>query len=338
MEDKKKVNIELVKRIIIFLLLIVIVAVFRDELIDGIHEMRRVSFIQVAGIFALALMYMLIEGYIIYQMSKAYNPEISYAGCVGCAYYCEFVRLVTFGSGAGIGEIYYLSKQGIKPANATGLSLIQYMLRKIAIGVLGGLCFILCFNTVNPYIGEYKIYLLFAVILTSVIGLCIIFLSCSGKCAGLIFRILDLVGRKWSISGKLEKLKNQVVILQSGAKDLFKSKTRLIKVMCLNFCKFFCLYMIPYVLYGSDTELSMGMSFVLMSLATMIAGVIPTPSGYGSIDFCLLILFEAVIGDARVVSLALLYRIVTTVTPAVIGGVVAWKGSLNRSEMNSLKD
>lgn len=61
----------------------------------------------------------------------------------------------------------------------------------------------------------------------------------------------------------------------------------------------------------------------LMAVATVMASVIPVPGGYGALEFMQLLLFGSVLGRARAVSMVILYRVVTTILPAFIGGGVA---------------
>lgn len=61
----------------------------------------------------------------------------------------------------------------------------------------------------------------------------------------------------------------------------------------------------------------------LMAIATVMASVIPVPGGYGALEFMQLLLFVPILGRAKAVSLVILYRVVTTILPAFIGGGVA---------------
>ena len=41
------------------------------------------------------------------------------------------------GSGSGVAEIYYLNTRGIEAGTATGMSLVQYILHKVAVALYG---------------------------------------------------------------------------------------------------------------------------------------------------------------------------------------------------------
>ena len=61
----------------------------------------------------------------------------------------------------------------------------------------------------------------------------------------------------------------------------------------------------------------------LMAVATVMASVIPAPGGYGALEFMQLVLFGPMLGRSRTVSMMILYRVVTTILPAFIGGGAA---------------
>ena len=61
----------------------------------------------------------------------------------------------------------------------------------------------------------------------------------------------------------------------------------------------------------------------LLALATMLAGVIPTPSGYGSMDAMIVLLFHPLLERAKLVSLVIVYRVVVSLFPFLVGAAVA---------------
>lgn len=330
MSDRMK---KWLKRVFILVLLIIIFIQLKGILIEGIHEMQKIDWLKKLGIITASTVYTLIEGTILYQMVKSYQVHLTVKQGVAGAYYSAFFRLATFGSGAAISEIYYLSKHGMQPGHATGMSMIKYLMHKIVVGLFGGISFLLYYENVNRYIGKYNKYILFALIVTVIIGAVIMLLALSKRCAELIMKLLDYAqGKKSSLKEKIDKLKNQIILLQSGTAKLCEDKKRLAKILLLNFCKFICWYSIPYILYGDNTDLTFVMSIAFMALANMIAGVIPVPSGYGALDFCMAMLFEPIVGLKSVVAMTILYRIATSIIPFFVGAIVTWKIGYNHKK------
>ena len=87
----------------------------------------------------------LAEGGVIAALARSYTDAVSFGSGVACALYCSFFRLITFGSGSGIAEVYYLNRKGMKGAEATGMSLVQYLIQKITLCLMGALSFFLLF-------------------------------------------------------------------------------------------------------------------------------------------------------------------------------------------------
>lgn len=312
------------KGILIIVLGCAVIYQFKDLILEGIQEMQKISSGKVIVIIFLSLMYMGLEGCIIMQMAGSYKSTLSLRKCIECAYYCAFLRLATFGSGAGVGEIYYLNKAGIKIAKATSVSLIQYMIQKISIAIYSGFSFLLFYPVVNSYMGSYTKYLLPAVCITIVIAIAIILISVPSKISDGLIKIMEKAAFRcvrWQ--EKIEKAKEQVEILQESARELLHEKKKLLIVFLLNFLKYTCWYMIPFVLYPSD--ITLGKSILFTSLTTMLAGVIPVPGGLGALEAVFLILFSPIVSKDRAVSIALLYRFVTTMIPFAFGGIAAWK-------------
>ncbi len=316
-----------IKKALIGIFICVVLYQFRDLIWEGLQEIQKIFLGRIAAA-CLSLAYMGIEGAVILKMAGQYKNRLSLKKCVGCAYYCAFLRLATLGSGTGIGEIYYLSKVGMNPAQATGMSLIQYMMQKISIALYGGICFLVFYPVIDSYIGAYHKYLLLAVFITAAVITGIILITVPSKCSAFVMVQLDKIGRhdsKWQ--ERINKAKEQVELLQKAATGLLREKKRLCKVFFLDFFKYTCWYLIPFVLYGSDTELTFGRSLIFTALANMLAGVIPAPSGLGALETVFIILFSPVLRRERAISLALVYRFVTTMVPFIVGSIVAWRFS-----------
>ncbi len=308
----------------VILILAVLLIFFRDSFVEGLQEIRKVPVQKVLLLLCLSMGYFLAEGGIIALLSRSCSQAVSYGKGVVCSLYCSFFRLVTFGSGSGIAEVYYLNRGGMKVAEATGMSLVQYLMQKVAICVMGAVSFFFCFSYVERYIGAYQGYIALAVGITMAIGAGIVLLTVFKKGKEALFSFLyKITAGKTAWEERIRKLSEQADILQDGAGRLYKKKGLLFAALALNFVKYFCWFLTPFVLYGDGRRLTFGISLVLMALATMLAGVIPTPSGYGSLDAMLILLFHPLIGEARVVSLVILYRVVVSLFPFLVGAVVA---------------
>mgnify|MGYP006949003448 FL=1 len=59
-----------------------------------------------------------------------------------------------------------------------------------------------------------------------------------------------------------------------------------------------------------------------MAIAYMLAGVIPAPSGIGSLEFVFLLFFNCFAGEMYTVPAILVFRFTTWLVPFIIGGII----------------
>lgn len=133
----KKINKKWLRVGIFWLLLGISLFRFRNYLWEGFREIAMISVSGKSGIFLASVGYTLMEGKCVSRLAKAFHTNIKWRTGVCCAYYCSFVRVVTFGGGAGAAEIYYLSNEGMEPAHAFDASLIRYLCQKVAVTFAG---------------------------------------------------------------------------------------------------------------------------------------------------------------------------------------------------------
>lgn len=321
----KKGNKKWLKIGIFACLLGIVILRYHSYLLEGLREIAGISMAKKAGIFLASAGYMLAEGRIIERMAKVFHINIRWRTGVGCAYYCSFARIATFGGGAGAAEIYYLSNEGMEPAHALDVSLIQYLCQKVSVTLAGVLSLLVFFQDAEASIGEYRKYLVYGVALAVLVVLGILLALLSKRAAGLLFRLFDWAGeKKENWKSKTEAWKDQVRFSQDGVKVILQEKGRLAEILGWNMVKYFCWFCIPYILYQDSGALSLFSSAGMMAIATVMASVIPVPAGYGALEFMQLMLFEPALGSGRAVSLMILYRAATTFLPALIGAAAAF--------------
>lgn len=305
-------------------ILLLFYCAYQDSLIDGIQEISHISAGTICALLGASTGYMLLEGLIVWLTAGADSPTINIIDGICCAFHCSFVRLLTFGSGGGVGEVWFLGKKGIDPAKATGMSMLQYLIQKAAVALLGIAAYILYFLRQDNSNSYYTPYILFAAFITVGIGTALALILFSQTFRTVLLRLLHMICSQFPCLQKKEQLfHRQVENLQLGSRLLARKHWRIVGILILNFGKYFCWFSTPYILYGSGEEISPGISISLMALATMLAGAIPAPGGYGSIEFMLLLLFSPILSKGQVLSLSILYRFVTSFFPFFTGAVLA---------------
>ena len=311
-----------IKYSIFIVLILIVIWYFKDSIRDILNEVRNTSLEELAVMMGLSFLYFLIEGRIISLMAKKYNPSFSAVQGMGCAYFCNFYRIVTFGSGTGIAEIYYLNHSGVDGARATGMSLVQYIIQKITTALYGIAGYYLFYRAMTDLTAGYDGLLslgFFAALV--IVGVLVLISTSSAFSRTILFWMKKICRGKEKWMGRVEEWEEQVGILQREAKELLRDKKKLLRIFGYDFLKMTLWYLIPYVMLRESEGLSAVFAAALMAVVFTLAGVLPAPSGFGSLDLVFVLLYGKLTGNAKAVSAILLFRFVTNVIPFVIGAI-----------------
>ena len=206
---------------------------------------------------------------------------------------------------------------------------LGYALHKMSIALFSAILFVMNWEFMKSWFGDYAGLLAGGYAVTLVITIGLFLFCCSKKFHRLIFRLLDIVNRK--LHGKFEmtaeEIKRQCGMLEDASRHLLKNKktTTGVILLCLLKCCFW--YGIPYLLFRGvqfqgNPALSLSQVFAITSLSVMLAAVIPSPAGIGSTEFVFTTLFAGIVGTGMAGSASLLYRFGTFVFPFLVGTVV----------------
>lgn len=315
---------------VILLLLAAASVFYRDswqDIREGIRQITRRELLCCIGISVSAYF---LEGMTIACMMCTVAPSFPVKRGTRIAYLCEFYRLITFGSGSGVAEIYYLHKSGIETGTATVLTMIQYICKRIAVMALGviGFAVLLGGEDTQGLCRKYAGFMLAGCVIS--LGVIAAFL-----CVALSERILQLICKAvdWA-SGKLPSWeerflawKEQAVLLSQSGRMILGKKVQAAGAVILQIGKLLLLYSIPaYLLQDSAPSHPVQPGWwdfiFLMAVVYMLSGIIPAPSGMGSLEFVFLLFFSALVETQAAVPVILVFRFVTWIIPFLIGGVL----------------
>lgn len=324
MKTTRKKSKTIISGLIVLALLAIALLIYRDSLEKILWGIREVSFqaILVSALFS--LLYFGLEGAIIYRMAALYAPGYRLGYGIATAYRCEFYRLITFGNGAGIAEIHYLHRKGIERASAAGISILQFVIKKVSVALLGSLGFLVLLSSAQTQelCRDYLGFLAAGCVITLLIVLALLAVILSDAVMKAVLWLLDRIAVRFPAAGtKITALKEQVRLLNRSGRELFFRKAVLVQNILLNLVKFIAAYAISaYLLYGKQA-LSPGECVALMAVVYMLAGVIPTPSGIGSLEFVYLLFFGSFAEPEVTVPSLLVFRFVTWILPFAVGGL-----------------
>lgn len=326
---RKKNSRQLIKGLLL-LLLVISLFFYRDAMLEIWAGVRQVTAGELGAALGLSLVGYLLEGLTIFcMMGAAVKGSCALEG-VFIAFACEFYRLTTLGNGSGVAEIHYLcrsrfARAGIEPGSATVLTMIQYMMKRIAIMILGltGFWFLYQADNTGELCREYAFFVAAGCLITVVIIILFLLLSLSGRVAAMACRVADwLVLKMPSRESDFHKWKEQITLLNQSGKGVLGQKKRVAGVVLIQTGKLLIFYAIPTYLLSGKTELDVSGCLFLMALSYMLSGVIPAPSGAGSLEFVFLLFFTHFTDVNTAAPAILLFRFVTWICPAVAGGIL----------------
>ncbi len=326
--DRKAAKKQLWVRIFICLMLFIAVIFYWDslcEILAGIHQISTAGFCICILLSAAAYV---LEGMTVSCMAGAVIPRLPVKKGIAIVLLCEFYRMITLGNGSGIAEIHYLHKNGMETGSATVMTMIQYMVKRMAVMLLGTLGFLVLCRTGRgrAICHKYGAFMGTGCVIT--IGVIVFFmgLTLSSKIAAWTGKLLDWLCRRFpSWEKHFLEWKTQAVLLNHSGKNIVEQKYRLLGVILLQTGKMLLFYAIPVCLLYGKSSLTFAQNIFLMAVAYMLAGVIPAPSGVGALEFVFLLFFSGFTESGAALPAILLFRFVTWILPfGVGGGVLIW--------------
>lgn len=322
----KKNRSSIIKWLILLLMLFAALYFYRDSLHEIFEGVKALSAKTICVTFLFSFVYFITEGLIITIMAKPFSASFHFYNGISTAYICEFYRLLTLGSGAGIAELYYLQKGGVSYPNGIGTSMLQFVMKKIGIMTFGviGFFFLLQHPVTKEVLHSYYGAMAGGCVVTILIVAALLIVTLSDAVKNLFLRILERIGNKFvTYQEKLEKLSENLILLNAAGKEVLTHKLRFLVIILLNLFKFFAIYAIPaYVLIGQCT-LSVTEGIMLMAISYMLAGVLPAPSGIGSLEFVFLLFFTRFAKESTAVPAILVFRLMIWIVPFAIGGILS---------------
>ena len=191
---------------IVVLITALLVFYFRDSWGETAREIMHTPLKNVLAVTGLSTCFFLIDGRIIQMLAGRTKQEFSVRQGIGCAFYCALFRMVTFGSGTAVAEVFYLNKKKVLPAKASSAAVVQYTAQRIAVGVYGTAGFLFLSLKNRQLLGKYHTYLPAGIGICILIAAVLLTISVSKTAAGCIFQAADRAAAKhpkWK--EKLEK-------------------------------------------------------------------------------------------------------------------------------------
>lgn len=310
---------------IILCLLAIALLFYRESLYEIWGGIRQITIHDLAYCILFAVAAYFMEGMTIACMMSMVIPGFPVKKGTGIAYLCEFYRLITLGNGSGFAEIYYLHKSGIETGTATVLTMHQYLCKRIAIMFLGGLGFVILSldRQKQGFYGNYVGFMVTGGLICLAVIAFFLCLTLSARVTTVICAAVDRLATKFPSYGeKLCVWKEQAALLNQSGRIILRQNRKIIAAILIQIGKLLLFYAIPAYLLKGNSRLATVDCICLMAVTYMLSGVIPTPSGVGSLEFVFLLFFTEFMEAQAAIPAILVFRFATWVIPFLIGGIV----------------
>lgn len=208
--DTKTTKWQRASKVLLLCLVLAAAVFYRDSLTEIYQGIRQTQISSILISIGLSMAAYLMEGMTITCMAGAVIPVFSVKKGTAIAYLCEFYRMITLGNGSGFMEIHYLHKSGLETGSAAGLTMLQYMLKRTAVMVLGILGFGVLYGSGRgrEICREYAGFMAAGMAVT--VGVIAVFagLAVSEKISGRVCLFLDWLAGKTAVWEGRREMRN----------------------------------------------------------------------------------------------------------------------------------
>ncbi len=306
----------IIKWLIVLLLIAIVYRTKKELITEAVGQIRHLPVHCSVICLTVTVFYGILEGALISTISGNKGEGVSFKKGVECAFYAAFYKLVTLGSGAGIAEIYYLSKERIPVSRATGMTLIQYIFQKMMITILGIAGLAICLLFGKEQIQPYLKFAVLGVLVSAGITLALFLLSCSEKVKSALQGLIGVLLRRFP--EKQISLHKKIEEFNEAGKQIWKDPEKIAKCVFYNLGKLLCWYVIPAVVFLTKYEVNLPLCVCRMAVISTLAGVMVAPAGIGTLEYVFTLFYGSAYGVLAATAV-ILYRFFIMIVPCLIG-------------------
>ncbi|CUX47439.1 lysylphosphatidylglycerol synthase transmembrane domain-containing protein [Clostridium sp. C105KSO13] len=299
--------------------LFIIYMMFKDSWGDIWEALKKTSWKVLAGVVICSILYNCFDGIAVAKLLRSCDNKFPWNEGIKCSFYYSFFRVVTFGSGTAPAGMYYVNKRGIPVDRSLGIFTLNYIVQRIAVCLYFIVSFLLNYQTMHPYFGSYRRYMIYGVVLAVLIVTALITACICETLHTWLLGLAEKVLRKEKYGEKIKEWEQRAVTVRTEAETLLKDKKLLLEVLLLNFLKLSAWFLIPVIVFRKAGLLEVPLLIATASMMQALSGVIPAPGGIGAVEFVFVSLFTPLVGRVDAVFGMLLYRFSTYILPFILG-------------------
>lgn len=294
---------------------------FKTDLNEVINKIAKVNIKYLIVILVLLFIYVFFEGIIIYIITKRKVKGVTLIDAFRLNMVTQFFNNITpFATGGQPFQIIYFNARGVKPRDATGIVLLNFLTYNIAYIILGIICFIYKYeffaNFLRPDNYHYLLFIGFGVNLF--VTALAFFLTFSRKFYHLFIDVIWVkiirlpILRRFKLEQKIEKTKQSIEIFHDELKILKKDKRLWFETILLHIIRLSGYYTIPLFTFlalgenvtNNEINIITGAIFV-----ALVVSYIPTPGASGGAEGLFYLFFAFL--DFSLIPALLLWRFLT---------------------------
>lgn len=300
----------------------VIIYVMDNSLSDIFAQLMKTSWLVIGLVILLGVVYQIVEGRSIKEIASHFQKDFSTKDGFFTSCYVAFYRVISFGTGTLLSEIYFYKKKGLAVSQGVGVTALHMIMYKVAVIFLAVLGLIFQFSLFYERAPKMIPFILVGVVLTFAIIFSLLVLSSSINLQVFLIKWTNNYFKREKLRDWVDKCNLQIYSLRETVQTITKDRSAMFRIFCWNVAKLLFWYVIPYVvLVENHPTIDFLLVVSFTSFAVILSGVFPTPAGIGPFEFVYLLLFKPLVGTVDAVSSLLLYRFGSFVLPFLIGFV-----------------
>ncbi|MGX7059351.1 lysylphosphatidylglycerol synthase transmembrane domain-containing protein [Vagococcus humatus] len=313
---KTRLILNLIFLIIIFLLLFLSFKGSLTEIFQGVMETEKHL---LALVLLLGSLYILAEGFNYRLLCRPFRESFTYLDGLFTFTYGAFYRVITFGTGTLVAEILYLNKRQLKTTQSMGIMTIHMVLYKLGILVFSVVGFIWQYDYLKSHVAYTIPFMIYGLLATCLVVFGLLFVSLNEVVHQKLVSYLKKWMKKLAWRERLALIASKLEAFRVTIHTLLAEPRLMIELVLYNIVRLLPWYSIPYVLLQQHPTIHYAQSIALISMISVLAGMLPSPAGIGSFEFVYLLLMTPLVGKIDAASSLLVYRFATYVFPALIG-------------------
>ena len=306
--------------IMLIAILGVIIYVMDHSFGEILTQLLKTSFKVALLVLILGIGYQLVEGRSIKAIASCFNNNFTIKDGFFTSCYVAFYRVISFGAGTLVSEVYFYKKKGLALSQGIGVTALHMIMYKTAVifFALIGLC--LQFSLFYEKAPKMIPFIILGIVVTLLINLVLLILSSSLKLQIVLIKWTNKHFKRPKLRDWVDQCNIQIYSLRETVQTITKDRSAIGRIFGWNLLKLVFWYTIPYfVLLENHPNVNFLLVFSFTSFAVILSGIIPTPAGIGPFEFVYLLLFKPLVGTVDAVSSLLLYRFASFVLPFLIG-------------------